>query len=409
MSAKLLLSFFMPGGLLFLTAVILVQASVLTPWLPRIVLIYPCVVLTTGILLGWRFHRSRLIFAVLMLAIADRSLFYFSQGAAATTPSGKLVYNAVAMLLPLNLAILSLVKERGITTAHGLCRICSIFAQPLAIAVICHFHYFSVNAYLDYHILTEAFLKQIPELPLPQPALIAAAIAFLPVGFRNTRNRGPIEIGFFWSLLTACLALGARRPGLISTFYFSTAGLILVISVIEASYVMAFRDELTGLLARRALNEFLYKMGSRYTVAMLDIDFFKKFNDTYGHDVGDQVLRMVASKISEVTGGGKAFRYGGEEFAVIYPGKSVDEAVPHLDQLRMVVESTSFMIRGHGRPRKKPDKHGSTKASRKKAGVTISIGVAERNQRHATPQDVIKAADKALYRAKKSGRNRVSI
>ena len=407
MSAKLLLSFFMPGGLLFLTAVILVQAGVLAPWLPKIVLIYPSVVLTTGILLGWRFHRSRLIFAVLMLAIADRALFYFSQGAAATTSSGKLVYNAVAILLPLNLAILCLVKERGITTAHGICRICLIFVQSLAIAAICHYHYFSVNAYLDYRILTGAFLKQIPALPLPQPALIAAAGAFLLVVFGNTRNRGPIETGFFWSLLTACLALGARRPGFISTFYFSTAGLILVISVIEASYVMAFRDELTGLLARRALNELLFKMGSHYTVAMLDIDFFKKFNDTYGHDVGDQVLRMVASKISEVTGGGKAFRYGGEEFAVIYPGKSVDEAIPHLDRLRMAIESAGFMIRGHGRPRKKPDKPKPAKS--KKVSVTISIGVAERNQRHATPEDVIKAADKALYRAKKAGRNRVSI
>jgi GGDEF domain-containing protein len=327
---------------------------------------------------------------------------------------GKLVYSAVAVLLPLNLAVLSLLKERGITTAYGICRIAIILAQPLAVAAICqpqlhststpYSHCFAIAVCLDYSIFNAAFLRQ---LPLPQPALIAAAFAFLVAGYGCLRRKGAIENGLFWALPAACLALAFQQP--VSTFYFSTAGLILVISVIEASHVMAFRDELTGLPARRALNEFLLKLGSRYTVAMLDIDFFKKFNDTYGHDIGDQVLRMVASKISQVTGGGRAFRYGGEEFTVIYSGKSAEEAIPHLDQLRMAIESAGFVVRAQRRPRKKPDKIKVSKASQKKVKLTISIGVAERNGKRASPQDVIKAADKALYRAKKAGRNRVSI
>jgi diguanylate cyclase (GGDEF)-like protein len=170
---------------------------------------------------------------------------------------------------------------------------------------------------------------------------------------------------------------------------------------------MAFHDGLTGMPARRALNETLLKLRSQYTVAMSDIDFFKKFNDRYGHDVGDQVLRMVASKLAKVTGGGKAFRYGGEEFTIVFPGRSVDEALPHLERLREAVEATDFGIRGPNRPRKKPENPKKIKGSNKKASITISIGVAERNERYMNPQQVIEAADSALYRAKKAGRNRV--
>ena len=83
---------------------------------------------------------------------------------------------------------------------------------------------------------------------------------------------------------------------------------------------MAYDDELTGLPARRALNEALTRLRGVYTVAMVDIDHFKRFNDEHGHDVGDQLLRMVGARVGEVRGGGRAFRYGGEEFAVLFPG-----------------------------------------------------------------------------------------
>jgi diguanylate cyclase (GGDEF)-like protein len=170
---------------------------------------------------------------------------------------------------------------------------------------------------------------------------------------------------------------------------------------------MAFHDGLTGLPARRALNEALLKLGNTYTAAMIDIDFFKKFNDRYGHEVGDQVLCMVASKLSKVGGGGKAYRYGGEEFTIVFPGRSVDEAIPHLEQLRETVEATAFGLRGRSRPPKKSENPKKIKGSRKKVSVTISIGVAQRNRRYTSPQQVIKASDRALYRAKEAGRNQV--
>ena len=212
--------------------------------------------------------------------------------------------------------------------------------------------------------------------------------------------------GSLWALLTAFVALLAGKTEPLLTFYFATAGLILVVSLIETSRSMALDDELTGLPGRRALNEELLKLGSRYAIAMVDIDHFKDFNDDHGHDVGDQLLRKVGARLLSVGGGGKAFRYGGEEFSVLFDGKTRDEAAPVLEKFRAELAAAPFIVRAKSRPRKKPTSP-LPAGSQKKVSVTVSIGVAEPDGSHGTPDQVIKAADAALYRAKRSGRNRL--
>jgi diguanylate cyclase (GGDEF)-like protein len=210
--------------------------------------------------------------------------------------------------------------------------------------------------------------------------------------------------GFFWAQLTSALAFYEVYSGAEFTIYFSTAGIIIVLSVLETVYAMAYHDELTRLPARRSLNTSLQNLGKNYTIAMLDIDFFKKFNDRYGHDVGDQVLCMVASHLSKVGGGGKPYRYGGEEFTIVFPGKSKKEAHPFLENLRESIAGAQFRVRGKKRPKKAPKK--KTKAKNPRAvSVTVSIGAAEPDRDLSKPKDVMKAADKALYRAKRKGRN----
>lgn len=170
---------------------------------------------------------------------------------------------------------------------------------------------------------------------------------------------------------------------------------------------MAFRDELTGLPGRRALNERMQRLGRNYVLAMADVDHFKKFNDTHGHDVGDQVLRLVASKLAKVTGGGRAYRYGGEEFAVVFAGKTLEECLPHLEMIRETIASYNIHLRNQdNRPR--DDQQGRQRragAASSSVSVTVSIGVAERQPEQRTPEEVLKAADKALYSAKGAGRN----
>ncbi|MBV8169236.1 MAG: GGDEF domain-containing protein, partial [Alphaproteobacteria bacterium] len=214
--------------------------------------------------------------------------------------------------------------------------------------------------------------------------------------------------------------------------FITTAGVILAVAVIQNGYRVAFHDELTGLPGRRALRALEATLSEPYVVAMLDVDHFKKFNDTYGHDIGDQVLCRVATIVGRVAGGGHPFRYGGEEFTVVFPGKHVAEALPHLEAVRAAMEATPFEIRGPDRPETKPeDEADKTKlkgkaarateaaakakadampapGERKQVQITISIGAAAWTAETPTPETVMKAADLALYRAKEKGRNQVS-
>jgi diguanylate cyclase (GGDEF)-like protein len=124
--------------------------------------------------------------------------------------------------------------------------------------------------------------------------------------------------------------------------------------------------------------------------------------------VGDQVLRMVAGRLGRVAGGGRAFRYGGEEFTVLFPGKTAEESAPHLESLREAVERATFTLRGKDRPKRKPKSPRTRAPGEKALSVTVSIGAAQARGR-AVPDDVVKAADEALYRAKEGGRNRVAV
>ena len=125
----------------------------------------------------------------------------------------------------------------------------------------------------------------------------------------------------------------------------------LCISLAHEGFHMAFRDELTGLPGRRALNESCNAWAGS-TLAMADVDHFKVFNDTHGHDVGDQVLRMVAAQLRRVSGGGHAYRYGGEEFTLVFPGKTAAESMPHLEAVRRAIEAYQMRLRDKpARPR----------------------------------------------------------
>ena len=391
----------LPGAVLLLAAVLFLRYATQWDSFPAFVGIYPYVVWVAGMLLGLRFNRSRLVFSVLVLAVADQALLrYFPAG----DDADPIVFRAVAFLLPLNLAAISLITERGFGTPRGMARLGLILSQLVLVGWIARPEQAGRSSWLGRPLFEIGFTDW---SPLPQPALLAFGGAFALLAVRFLLHRGAIESGFVWATTAAFFGLYAGEGGVASRVYLSTAGFILVIAVIETSYSMAYRDELSGLPARRALNEALLQLPSRYAVAMVDVDHFKKFNEQYGHDVGDQVLRMVASRLLEVSGGGKAFRYGGEEFTVIFPGRSAEEAVPHLETVRRVIEGSSFALRGKGRPRKKPEKPKAAGRPRKEVSVTVSVGVADPDRRHTTPDQVIKAADQALYLAKKGGRNQV--
>jgi diguanylate cyclase (GGDEF)-like protein len=195
-----------------------------------------------------------------------------------------------------------------------------------------------------------------------------------------------------------------------NAFAFSIIGFICLYSVYILYWQNVYIDELTSVPNRRAYNEDLKKLGRRYSIAMLDIDHFKKFNDNYGHKEGDNVLRYVAAHLRE-SSRSKVFRYGGEEFSIIFPGYRVNEVQERLEYVCETLAERHFYIRMSDtkRSQKSEKDRGIDLSDHKQVSVTISIGVAQRTDKLKTPEDVIDAADKALYRAKKRGRNQVVI
>lgn len=395
-----LIGFFLPAGLLFALIVTLTGYEAAATRLAALADIYAYVALCFALLLGWRFDRSLLIFSTVVIALAAWLLNHYGARGDGT---GRIVGDVVAVLLPLNLLQLTLRKERGTFTLRGLLCWATLLMQPLIIWLLLFYQRYDWLGLFDYAFVTSTALE---DLHLHQPALLSFAAALLFSGYRAIRHHNPLNSAIFWAVALLLYTLLQGYSPALTTALFASALLLLIVAVLEISYTMAFRDELTGLTGRRALNQALMKLGSRYTIAMLDIDHFKKFNDTYGHDVGDDALQMVALKLNRVTGGGKVYRYGGEEFTVLFSGKDVGHALPHLEALRESIANSGFTVREKRRPGKKPQK--ARQGSDKQVQITVSIGVAEKGSELRDPEAVIKAADKALYRAKKAGRNRVA-
>ncbi len=355
----------------------------------------PLIIIGISLAVAYRFNRVSIFFIGFGLLLVQMAAGWLS-----LYPG---LYPAVAVLSPLLLVVLAILPERGILTLRALPRfVFIVFTVSLAIWLV-KFAPSEYQAYVSHHWVPVRYLDWTP-LPQNAVALLLLELVLLLAFYiaRPLIDRAAL-LGVLASL---SLVLHFGLDSAQSHWLLSAAGLMLLFAVLQETYRMAYIDELTDLPARRALKERLSRLGGSYTIAMLDVDHFKKFNDTYGHDVGDNVLRMIGAKMRKVTGGGKPFRYGGEEFSVVFPGKSANDAKPHLESLRKTIADTPFVVRKQDRRRDGRSKRRSSKG--KTVQVTISIGVAERNEKANAAWDVLKVADKALYRAKKKGRNCVS-
>jgi diguanylate cyclase (GGDEF)-like protein len=213
----------------------------------------------------------------------------------------------------------------------------------------------------------------------------------------------PMEFGLALVIGTVAIALlpgsgGAPLAGL------ALAGALALLAVLYSSYRMAFIDGLTGLPNRRALDETLMRLGGDYALAMVDVDHFKQFNDTYGHNAGDIVLRQVARLLAR-RACGDAYRYGGEEFCVVYQGRRTATAKDGCERARQAVQEQRIAI--VKAPKRARSTSENARAKTSEVSVTISIGCAARASDRRSAAEVLKAADQALYKAKSKGRNRV--
>ncbi|EKQ57386.1 MAG: diguanylate cyclase (GGDEF) domain-containing protein [Clostridium sp. Maddingley MBC34-26] len=352
-----------------------------------------------GIILSVRFNKGRVFLIILLLTLFQILLSYYFELSIEDTTYSQVLYPIICILIPINIAILSQLKERGIFSLWGKIRISIILVELFLIYKITTYNNYLIKDILSYKFIDTHLAENI----IPQPALLIFFLTLIFFSIKVFVKRNAFEARLIGVIIGVLAALYFINDNLSFSSYLSAAGLILIISVIEDSYSMAYLDELTGIPSRRALREDLMKLGNKYVIAMLDIDFFKKFNDKYGHDVGDDVLKLVASNLTQVTGGGKAYRYGGEEFTILFPSKSINDVIPHLENLREQVSKS-----GYTRKSTKSKNSKTKQGNSSQLFVTISIGACEKSNKYKDASDVIKGADKALYRAKKKGRNCVS-
>ena len=232
---------------------------------------------------------------------------------------------------------------------------------------------------------------RMPVLVLDEDPGRAPSLLAVPLRHRD-RNLGALVL---MGRRGAFDASASRVLGVIAN---QAAASLAVIRLKERHKHLAARDGLTQLYNRRAFDDRLAKarareerQGGRFAVLLLDIDHFKRLNDTFGHPAGDAALKHTARVLEgHLRQGDEAARYGGEEFAVILPGADAAGAAPLAERVRAAIEGSQVVFEGA------------------RLAVTVSVGVAAWPEDGREVETLLAAADRALYAAKQDGRNRVA-
>ncbi|PLX16146.1 MAG: hypothetical protein C0601_11010 [Candidatus Muiribacterium halophilum] len=339
------------------------------------------------------FNKTRIFFISLLQVLIYILMLFFKE---------KTSHILIIWFLLLDFIFFRYTRDSGILTLPGIFKFIFIAAQSSVL-----FFYSGIiekKAFITINSIPLNSLDLITKVSILNSLFLMIILTMLYFfrkngGFNFTRSFSA-DLILLFSLLTFLsltnTSLGKYKYLISLTMNISS--LLLIISLYFSTWDKVFTDELTGLLNRRAFDATCSKLGKKYTMTMMDIDHFKNFNDKYGHQAGDEVLQFV-SGILKKNSFGRCYRYGGEEFVVITPGKEGSQVLPHADFFRRSVEGSSYTL----------TKGKNDKIPGKKVNVTISLGIACSSSFRTDPVEVIQAADAALYRAKKKGRNRVEI
>ena len=407
--ARVPLALAIPALLLIVTFLLPLIPGV-EAWSRQPALLYlPYFLLGAALLLGLAFTQTRIAFIAAYVAVGGLFLNFTAFGDPDPARCQATLLLA-AIFVPCVTAMFFRLNEQGLLTSYGGTRALAVLVALLFLYLL------PLSAGFARAVATSeppTFHTVAGAVRLPGLGLVALAGA-LPFLLIPKKQESP-RLGQVLTLALLAFAGGlnfqsslwpaARAPAALGLFL--TAGaFILIWAVLESAWWHMNVDELTELPSRRALRHRLRCLGDAYVLAVVDLDHFKAVNDTHGHLVGDQVLRFVAYQIAQHAGG-TAYRYGGEEFVVVYENAPFEAVVKDLDNIRQTVAAKAFVLRGPERPTKKPRKPtaGAARDALPTIRITVSIGAAQPELNHPTPPDVLEAADQALYRAKESGRN----
>ncbi|MBL7666104.1 MAG: GGDEF domain-containing protein [Bacteriovoracaceae bacterium] len=357
--------------------------------------------------LGYKLNQTRILFTGILLLATYH--FMLNPDILKVVGMGKIRLRQILSLgIPLGLSVLFAMKESTLWSRKTAIRVGLLILPIIAFSI-----FFIVSPNL-FDKLTK--IKFIPsnDFVIPQISYISLLVLSIISSTLTESKIKPflnatlISLIPFYTASYIGIKNGVSLEFVITNniFCFSVISLILLHALYQMYWERVYIDELTSIPNRRALDEKMQNLSGDYSIAMVDIDHFKKFNDNYGHDEGDNVLRLVAKTIESVLGD-RVFRYGGEEFCVLFRGANPEESFMLANKARRKLEDKIFTIRSRASTNGKKDK--APKNAGKKVKVTISIGIAGPDKANTNPTMVIKKADTALYKAKENGRNCVII
>src|SRR6266480_4633796 len=360
-----------PAAILVAAALAVAAGQTLPRSLSGLIGVGPYIVLLLGAAISAWFNRSR---ALIMLAslLAAYAGYNLASDLGPQSFALKAVLTAFAVLVPFNVLLALAFPERGVRQYRNYRWLLLGLAEILVVIWIAYAGRSSLSGTAWRDVLDHWLLRSPPTPIVARIMLVAAFAAALA---RTWPRRGPkelrkeprpLDMGIAAALVAFFVGCEWATTPLAFGAFMSAAGVILLAAVLQESHRLAFRDELTNLPSRRALEE-------------------------------------------RLTGLGPTYRYGGEEFCVLFSDRTLEQALPHLEQLRKDIEDYRMAVRSGDRPRERAtgSRLRATRAPEKTLSVTVSIGAAERDDTLIRPTLVIRAADEALYRAKRAGRNRV--
>ncbi|WP_455242440.1 diguanylate cyclase domain-containing protein [Petrachloros mirabilis] len=399
-------SFLIPGGLILMMAVGFLRPHGLPIWTNQLVAALPYGVLAFGLIFGWYFASARTLLSLLVLLAADQAIHLVPPTAGDSDSVPATVFAISAFLLPLNLLAISLIKDDAkddaVSVVRGLVRLLPIILQPFIVLWLCDPEQEALAG-----VFKRTYASWFPTgwTPVPQPAVgvfaVAGTFQVVQYAVRGTAT----DASAFWVLTASFLAYHGTRFGWHAENFFSTAGLILLVSMIQSAYLRTYRDELTGTEGSVPYEEALAQLGRRYTIAVVSIDQLKSYTGSYGNSIARQVFKIIASKTQAACHGGRVFRVSREELTILFNNRSATDSLAALDCVRKTVEATELVLRKRLRVWERTQGTVVHKGRDEPLPVTVSIGVAEKTTASATFGLVLKAAYRAVYDAKASGGN----
>ena len=376
----------------------------------------PYVGLSLVAFLGWKINQTRIFWSTLFLLAV---FFYLRQSLldpkhwAVSEEKWKTMLQILSVSYTLALCVIYLLKESRLWSDSSLARF--LLALSPFLFFVC-LHGFTPDIYQN--ALFWGPVAPINTASFPKLAWIGAGFFLLILNYLYDPKVKLFLVALATTLapflfcIHVCLQGGLSDPDHRTYFTvvasFAVMTIILLHALLRMYWQKVYLDPLTSVSNRQALDERLHTLDGGFALAMVDIDHFKRFNDTYGHAEGDNVLRMVAQHLAENLGD-RVYRYGGEEFCVVFEKTNSGTAFTSMDKTRATLAKRKFILRGQRKPGysglKLPFQKSEPRG--RKVHITVSVGVASSTTAHKTADEVIKRADHALYEAKEKGRDRV--